>query len=152
MQKQLCLVYEEVDYGALDRWEKLLIQKAQQMAEGAYAPYSGFPVGAAVRLSDGTLFGASNQENAAYPSGLCAERVLLFYVSAQGLIPQIEALAVYAPTSPMPVSPCGGCRQVMWEYQQHTPRPWKIYLVGQSTTILRLEGVEVLLPLAFRLS
>ncbi|MGQ9863109.1 MAG: cytidine deaminase [Bacteroidia bacterium] len=151
MQKQVCLAYEEVAYTALEAWEKLLIQKAQEAVQSAYAPYSGFPVGAAARLHDGTLLKGSNQENAAFPSGLCAERVLLFSLGAQGLIAQVEALAVYAPKSPIPVSPCGACRQVMWEYQQLATRPWKIYLAGDSPTIMRLEGVETLLPWAFRL-
>jgi cytidine deaminase len=82
---------------ALPPEEQAILEQAQAAAQRAYAPYSGFAVGAAVRLRDGSIFTGNNQENLAYPSGLCAERVVLFQVGAMGKAPQIEALAVYAP-------------------------------------------------------
>lgn len=101
------MTYEELSWAELSPGEAELLKAAEAAAQKAYAPYSGFPVGAAARLIAGEIYTANNQENAAYPSGLCAERVLLFYLGAQGLVPQIQALAVCAPKLPHPVMPCG---------------------------------------------
>lgn len=149
MERKWSVSYEELTWAQLSPAEAALLTAAQAAAEKAYAPYSGFPVGAAARLLTGETYTANNQENLAYPSGLCAERVLVFYLGAQGLIPQVEALAVYAPKLPHPVMPCGACRQVLHEYQQMSLRPWTLIFAGRSPIVYRFEGVESLLPFAF---
>ncbi len=99
--------------------DKLLLEKAEEAVHKAYAPYSEFKVGAALRLANGAVIQGNNQENAAYPSGLCAERVALFYASAQFPSIAVEAIAITV-NSPnglleTPIPPCGACRQVMAE-------------------------------------
>lgn len=149
MQHQLILAYEEIARTDLLPEEKALLAAAEAAARQAYAPYSGFPVGAAARTTDKRLWASNNQENAAYPSGLCAERTLLFYLGSQQLIPAVEALAVYAPHSPGPVMPCGACRQVMYEYEQLGNQPWLLIFAGATSVVYRIRGVPTLLPLAF---
>ncbi len=149
MRHELRIVYEELLPEELEEEDKRLLKAAKAAAAHAYAPYSGFPVGAAVRLTDGRIFTGNNQENAAFPSGLCAERTVLFYVGSQALMTEIDALAVFAPKSPTPVMPCGACRQVMHEYQSHAHRPWVLIFAGASKTVYRFIGVENLLPFAF---
>ncbi len=120
-------------------------------AEKAYAPYSGFHVGAAVELVDGTLVPGSNQENAAYPSGLCAERTALFTAGAQYPDVAVRALYVVAMKDGVvqdKISPCGGCRQVILEVEHRYERPVRIYLCGR-TEYCRVESAEALLPLSF---
>ena len=120
-------------------------------AEKAYAPYSGFHVGAAAELEDGTLVPGSNQENAAYPSGLCAERTALFTAGAQRPEVAVRALYVVAMKDGViqdKISPCGGCRQVISEVEHRYERPVRIYLCGR-TEYCRVESAEALLPLSF---
>ena len=120
-------------------------------AERAYAPYSGFHVGAAAELVDGTLVPGSNQENAAYPSGLCAERTALFTAGAQHPDVSVRALYVVAMKDGVvqdKISPCGGCRQVISEVEHRYERPVRIYLCGR-TEYCRVESAEALLPLSF---
>ena len=120
-------------------------------AERAYAPYSGFHVGAAAELVDGTLVAGSNQENAAYPSGLCAERTALFTAGAQYPDVAVRALYVVAMKDGVvqdKISPCGGCRQVISEVEHRYARPVRIYLCGR-TEYCRVESAEALLPLSF---
>lgn len=120
-------------------------------AEKAYAPYSGFHVGAAAELEDGTLVPGSNQENAAYPSGLCAERTALFTAGAQRPEVAVRALYVVAMKDGVvqdKISPCGGCRQVISEVEYRYGRPIRIYLCGRET-YCRVESAEALLPLSF---
>ena len=130
-----------------------LIMKAREAAKSAYAPYSGFRVGAAVLLQNGTIITGNNQENAAYPSGLCAERTALFYASSQ--FPQIPVLAIAISTingtdTPSEIAkPCGGCRQVMAEYEDIAGGAIKIIL-DSATKILVMNGIDSLLPLRFK--
>ncbi|MCS7162591.1 MAG: cytidine deaminase [Bacteroidia bacterium] len=150
MERVWTLHYEEISWEDLSLEEREVVLAARHAAEKAYAPYSSFLVGAAARLRNGSLYLGNNQENAAYPSGLCAERVLLFSLGAQGLIPEIETLAVYATLLEEPVTPCGACRQVMYEYQRRSPTPWRLLFGGGlSPRLYRLMGAEGLLPLAF---
>ena len=118
----------------------------------AYAPYSNFKVGAAVRFEDGEIIKGSNQENAAYPSGLCAERTALFYASASRPDVPMNALAIAAAQEgkliPNPVAPCGACRQVMAQYQIKSGCPMKIFLIG-AEKIYEFDKVEALLPFIF---
>lgn len=131
--------------------ERELMEAAMGAAEGAYAPYSGFRVGAAVRLADGTVATGSNQENAAYPSGLCAERTALFSASAQKPGPAVEMLAVVGLHKGQYVeaSPCGACRQVMAEYETRYGRKMAVLCYLAGGRIRRIAGVESLLPFGF---
>ncbi|MBR9999328.1 MAG: cytidine deaminase [Cyclobacteriaceae bacterium] len=136
--------------------EKLPIMKAaEDTVKNAYAPYSGFKVGAAVLLEDGRIVSGSNQENAAYPSGLCAERVALFTAASHFPDKKIETIAVAAEDrngNPTPVTPCGSCRQVMLEYETKQHQPIEILLAGPDQTILQFNGTEALLPMGFKTS
>jgi cytidine deaminase len=129
-----------------------LMQAAEEAVKKAYAPYSGFKVGAAVQLDDGRIIAGSNQENAAYPSGLCAERVALFAAVSQFPEKKITAIAVAAQNKKgesVPVTPCGGCRQVMLEYETKQGQPFEILLPGPDKTILHFTRSEDLLPFGF---
>jgi len=143
---------EIVDTNQLQDWEKSLIAQAKMALEGSYSPYSHFRVGAAVLLENGTIITGSNQENGAYPSGLCAERVALFYAGAKYPNVPIKALAVVASNekgiTSNPVSPCGACRQVMMEYQMISGKPYSIYMVGTGK-IIKIDDVRILLPFSF---
>lgn len=131
---------------------QVLISKAKEQVENAYAPYSGFHVGAAVLLQNGALFVGSNQENAAYPSGLCAERVALFYANAQFPGVPVKALAVAAFTNNEfladPVTPCGACRQVILESETRFDNSIDIYLYG-TNCVYHIPNAHDLLPLSF---
>jgi cytidine deaminase len=141
------LTYEE-----LDAENKRLIEKAKEQVEKAYAPYSGFHVGAALLLDNGEIFAGSNQENAAYPSGLCAERVAMFYANAQYPNVAVKTLAIAAHTNGMflesPVTPCGSCRQVLLETETRFEKDITVLLYGTSEIYL-LRNVKQLLPLCF---
>ena len=136
----------------LQQADRALLSLARQACSGAYTPFSHFNVGAAVRLSDGTVVTGSNQENAAYPSGLCAERTALFYAQSQYPHLAVEALAVVAVSEGRqtedPVYPCGACRQVMLECQKRGGKPLRV-VMGGSQKIQIVENVIDLLPLAF---
>lgn len=133
--------------------EKLAWNKAKEATENAYAPYSNFLVGAALLLEDGTIHIGNNQENAAYPSGLCAERTALFGKSAVLPHMPIELIAVAARKAftyrYLVASPCGACRQVMTEYENRQGQPIKMLLQGEGSEIYRLKSVKDLLPLQF---
>ena len=133
--------------------DQILVQAAKDATNGSYAPYSSFYVGAAVRLGNGTIVMGSNQENVAFPSGLCAERTAMFAASAQHPGVPFEALAVICSRDgklmPNPGSPCGACRQVMAQYERESGRPMRI-LLGSGETQLAFTGVESLMPLIFR--
>ena len=130
-----------------------LMQEAVLARANAYAPYSNFNVGAAVLLDNGVILRGNNQENAAYPSGLCAERVAIFYASAQYPDIPIKAIAVTANThldpSETPASPCGNCRQTLAEYQQKQATSIPIIFMGASGKIVCCNSVLDLLPFAF---
>jgi len=130
-----------------------LMQEAVLARANAYAPYSNFSVGAAVLLDNGVIVRGNNQENAAYPSGLCAERVAIFYASAQYPGVPIKAIAVTANThldpSEIPASPCGNCRQTLAEYQQKQSTSIPIIFMGASGKIVYCNSVLDLLPFAF---
>jgi cytidine deaminase len=135
--------------------EAELLARALAATHTAHAPYSGFFVGCAVRLATGEVHTGNNQENAAYPSGLCAERTALFHIGSLGLGAQVRALAVRARSRHAPVStppyPCGACRQVMVEYEQIAQTPLTVLLQGEAGPILRLQGVAgKLLPFVFQ--
>ena len=139
----------------LEASKQQLINKAKEQVLKAYAPYSEFHVGAAVELENGEIFAGSNQENSAYPSGLCAERVAIFFANAQFPNVAVKTLAIAAYTNGKfleePVTPCGSCRQVLLETEQRFEKEITILLYG-SKHIYQLDNVKQLLPLCFEKS
>lgn len=132
--------------------DKQLILKAEEALHSAYAPYSAFKVGAAILLSNGMVVCGSNQENAAYPSGLCAERVAVYAAGAQCPGEKILAIAVTTSADLVdPVAPCGACRQALIEYEIRQTSHIRLLLSNPSRKIYISESIENLLPLVFRL-
>ncbi|MDM8145333.1 cytidine deaminase [Bacteroides eggerthii] len=129
-----------------------LISAAREATKRSYAPYSKFYVGAALRLANQQIVCGSNQENAAYPSGTCAERTAIFYANAQYPEQPVEALAIAAQTNgkflAQPISPCGSCRQVILETEHRFKKPIRILLYGTEGVYV-LEGIQSILPLQF---
>ncbi len=146
-------IYEVDDFLELSPKEQELIRLSRAMTQKAYAPYSEFFVGAAVLLENGEIITGSNQENGAYPSGLCAERVAVFAASAMFPGVPMKMIAVSATSSRIsltePVSPCGACRQVLLEYEVLQKKPIKVLLSKEDGKILIIEKVQDLLPLSF---
>jgi cytidine deaminase len=136
----------------LTEGEQLLVNKAREIALKAYAPYSGFHVGAALLLENGEIITGNNQENAAYPSGICAERTATFYANAQYPGIAISAIAVTACSKgkfiSQPAYPCGACRQVLLEARNKSGKAMKIILAGDDK-IEMVNDVRDLLPLPF---
>ncbi len=136
----------------LSETDKKLIVIAREVSGKAYAPYSGFFVGAAAQLDNDEIVTGNNQENAAFPSGLCAERVAVFH--ANSVFPDlgIKTLAITAHSQSglirLPVTPCGACRQVLLETEIRFGKPIRIILDGKEK-ILLFEGIENLLPFSF---
>jgi cytidine deaminase len=134
-----------------DEYRKL-VSEATVAAKSAYSPYSGFSVGAAVLLENGEIITGSNQENAAYPSGLCAERVAVFYAKAKYPDVAIKQLAVIAlkgdEVVDPPAAPCGACRQVLIEYEEQQDSPLQVLLAGKSE-VIKIETSSDLLPISF---
>jgi cytidine deaminase len=146
------VVYEFQNIDELTENDRILLAEARRITTLAYAPYSGFHVGASVLLGNGQIFTGNNQENSAYPSGLCAERVALFYANANFPDSEVVTIAVSAAKNGIrvnePVKPCGSCRQALAETEVRFGKPIRIILDGQDS-ILLLNGVESLLPLSF---
>tara|TARA_B100000780_G_scaffold278862_1_gene254090 strand:- start:10 stop:498 length:489 start_codon:yes stop_codon:yes gene_type:complete len=134
--------------------DKKLLRKAEEILEQAYSVYSGFSVGAAALLDNGEIVAANNQENIAYPSSMCAERVLFYFCKSNfpGSIIEKVAITVKAVEKIIdePISPCGSCRQVMFEYERNQENGIKILLKGEVGKVFELSCVEDLLPLAFK--
>ena len=148
------IAYKEVSGEAqLSANDRKLLKEAWLACDSAYAPYSNFHVGAALELANGLIFKGNNQENAAYPSGICAERVAVFSASSQYPGVAIRSIAVVAKTDVFnltnPVTPCGACRQVIAEYEMLAVQPIRIVLQGNLDKIWILEGISNLLPLMF---
>ena len=145
------LTFNRLKTAELSKEDRRLRDAAIAAAKRAYAPYSQFHVGAAVLLEDMSVIEGNNQENIAYPSGLCAERVALFTAGATFPEKPVRAIAIAAlkkgKMQPM-ITPCGGCRQVMLETEQRYGQPIRILLCGRDETIL-VPSVKVLLPLSF---
>lgn len=155
MKKQeITLRYLEVpDIRDLPDDEQKLVKAAREMTGKAYAPYSSFSVGAAILLQNGEIIRGANQENGAYPSGLCAERVAAF--AASSLFPRVAMtkIAVSASSTEFlletPVSPCGACRQVLLEYEASQQLPMKMLLSKVDGKIIIVEKIRDMLPLSF---
>ena len=145
--KSLFRVY---DMDELSQSDRELVSAAMEATKGSYAPYSKFRVGAAARLANGLVFTGANQENAAYPSGLCAERTTLFAANAQYPDQPVLALAIAARKGnrfmSTPISPCGACRQVISGVEDRFGHPVRILLYG-TEGIYECNGIDALLPL-----
>ena len=151
--KEIKIAY--IEYESLDQLgpeDRQLADAAIEAVSRSYAPYSNFNVGAAVMFEDGEIIKGANQENAAYPSGLCAERTALFYASAKRPDAPMKALAIAAGQNgrlcETPATPCGACRQVMAQSQLRGGQAMSVILVG-SEKIWRFDKVDDLLPLIF---
>lgn len=138
-------------YAELPEDIRILIDRAKEMTGHSYAPYSKFRVGAAILLENGEIVAGSNQENAAYPSGLCAERTAAFYASSRYPGVAFRRLAIAAATDAgfqrKPISPCGGCRQSLIEYE-HLYGPIETILFGDEETLI-FKSISDLLPFSF---
>lgn len=144
-----------LEYSGLEELEpkdRELCEAAEKALTGSYAPYSKFNVGAAIRLADGSIVTGANQENAAYPSGLCAERTAMFSAHANHPDMPMTAIAITAAQNGKLnediTAPCGACRQVMAEYQKVSGRKWTILLYGKKK-IIKLSQVDDILPFIF---
>ncbi len=151
---ELKLAFTEYELSELSAEDKNLYDKAMESAKLAYAPYSGFSVGAACLLDNGEIFTANNQENAAYPSGLCAERSLLFYVGAnrpdQIILKLVVVIKSKLKDAKKIYSPCGACRQVMAEYQNRQSQPIQLMFEAGENKVLSCSQVDDLLPYIFK--
>ena len=130
-----------------------LMEAAIEAKKNAYAPYSKFKVGAALLLENGTIITGNNQENAAYPSGMCAERVAIWKASSEYPTTKILKLAISASSSSQiltePVAPCGGCRQTLSEYELKQKDKIEVYFMGEIGKIIMTDSLLNLLPIAF---
>lgn len=137
----------------LNSEETNLMNQAHEARKAAYAPYSNFQVGAALLLENGLVIKGSNQENAAYPSGLCAERVAIFYVGANYPNQKIKKIFITAgpinKDNDLPIPPCGGCRQSIAEYELNQQSDIEIYYMGTVGAIYKSDSLKNLLPFMF---
>ena len=144
-------VFESID--ELPTSAKSLMEKAIEVKQTAYAPYSKFRVGAALLLENGKIITGNNQENAAYPSGICAERVAIWKASSDFPDQKILELAITASSSSQitnePVAPCGACRQSLSEYELKQVDEIEVYFMGEIGKVIKTHSVLDLLPIAF---
>ncbi|WP_455672501.1 cytidine deaminase [Phocaeicola sp.] len=151
-QIKLEIDIEVRSYEELTDEDRKLIDAAREATQRSYAPYSHFSVGAAALLGNGVVVTGTNQENAAYPSGLCAERTTLFYANSQYPDQPVKTLAIAARTEEdfldTPIPPCGACRQVLLETEKRFGEPMRVMLYSKKDIYI-LNGVNGLLPLSF---
>ena len=152
-QKEIKVTFEE--YASIDELnaeDRELAAEAINAMQGSYAPYSHFNVGAAVRMSNGQIVRGANQENAAFPSGLCAERTAMFAAGAKYPDKDMRSIAlaggVYGRLTEQPATPCGACRQVMAQYQTKAGKPMSVIMIG-ARRVWKFERVDDILPLIF---
>jgi len=153
VKKQILINYEQCDLTALNEMDLTLVNKAKEACENAYAPYSKFMVGASIMLESGKIIVGNNQENIAYPSGLCAERVALFTASSNFPNQKIISIAVFAQSKTFDfkeiVKPCGACRQVLLEYETKQNQDIRVLLAGREEAIIVTKAND-LLPFIFQ--
>jgi cytidine deaminase len=141
------------DISELEEVDQKLIEKAIEAKKNAYAPYSNFKVGAAILLENSTVVTGNNQENAAYPSGMCAERVAIWKVGSQFPNQKILKLAIVASSAnklvDRPVGPCGACRQTLSEYEINQKTPFEVLFMGEVGNIVKVASIQSLLPFSF---
>jgi cytidine deaminase len=144
-------VYNAID--ELNNEDAMLLQKARETTHSAYAPYSQFSVGAVARLKSGAFVHGTNQENASFPAGICAERVLLSSASSQHPAETTEAIAIsyynHNGVSDRPVSPCGICRQTLLEYEERQQQAIRLILGGMEGEVYVIPEASFLMPLSF---
>ena len=140
--------YDSVD--SLPEADRLLAEAAMKATANSFAPYSRFRVGAAARLADGRIVTGSNIESEVFPSGLCAERTLLYHCQANFADVPVEALAIASDPSPRECYPCGGCRQTILDTERRQGRPIRIIMTGGGTASV-VDSAERLLPFTFEL-
>ena len=151
--REIHITYQEYkSVEELNPEDRELAAEAIQAMSGAYAPYSHFHVGAAVRMSNGQIVRGANQENAAFPSGLCAERTAMFAASARYPDKDMLSIAlaggVMGRLATQPATPCGACRQVMAQYQAKSGKPMSVIMIS-ADRIWKFEKVDDILPLIF---
>ncbi len=152
MEKEIIIKYRECRLADLDESERRVLDAAIEATDTAYAPYSNFHVGAALLMDDGKIVKGSNQENVAYPSGLCAERTALFSagVSHSGMAVRTLAIVARNPEGKLVAAlPCGACRQVMAEQQSRQGSPMRVICYCSDEKLLVFENIESLLPFGF---
>ncbi|MBT8319314.1 MAG: cytidine deaminase [Gramella sp.] len=144
-------VYDSIDEVPADVQD--LMKKAINVRDEAYAPYSNFKVGAAIFLENEEVVVGSNQENASYPSGLCAERTAVYYAGAKYPGKRILKIAISAKSLRhkviSPVPPCGACRQALVEYEVKQEAPIELYFMGETGQVIKADSVKDILPLVF---
>ena len=154
IEKKITTTFYQTDFSSLNSEEKDLVNRSKNSLEAAYAPYSGFLVGATVLLGNGEIISGNNQENVAYPSGLCAERVAIFYAGAKFPNVKIKTIAITAVSKKFEIkdviSPCGACRQAIAEYEVKQENDIRILLHNPDDSILIVNSVSDLLPFMFK--
>lgn len=152
--KTVLTVFEDIE--ELSEIIKSLMHSAIEARKKAYAPYSGFRVGVALAMENGEVIIGNNQENASYPSGLCAERVAIYYASAKFPNATIKTIALSATSDKSnvntPVPPCGACRQAIAEYELKQKSPIAIYFMGETGNIMKADALKDILPFTFEKS
>ena len=153
-EKEIIIKYQSFEKSdELQNSDKLLLDNAKEAMKSSYSPYSNFEVGAAVRLANGEIVKGSNQENSAYPSGLCAERVAIFSAGVQFPGVEIESIAITANSGDNslngPVTPCGACCQVMLEAENNSHNSIKIIMHGEDDSCYVTNTVRSVLPFSF---
>lgn len=153
IEQEIKVKYQEfASIDELNAEDRELAHAAIEGMQGSYAPYSHFNVGAAVRMTNGQIVRGANQENAAFPSGICAERTAMFAASAKYPDKEMVSIAlaggVYGRITDEPATPCGACRQVMAQYQTRAGKPMSVIMVG-AKKVWKFEKVDDILPLIF---
>ncbi|MBN3035907.1 MAG: cytidine deaminase [Bacteroidales bacterium] len=151
------IIWWEADHTEeLDPGDRELLRVAKEASKTAYSPYSAFSVGAAVKLDNGEVITGTNQENVAYPSGLCAERVALFYASSRYPDARVQTIAIAARARDFslagPITPCGACRQVIAESEARSGHPIRLIMAAEDDKVVVVEGIRNILPLEFRVN
>ena len=144
-------IYEDIN--ELSDVDKNLMKVAVEATKTAYAPYSGFNVGAALLMEDGSIIIGNNQENAAYPSGMCAERVAIWKAGSSFPNKKVKKIAITAVSSnkqlDKPVGPCGACRQTLLEYEINQKEDVEIFFMGEIGNVVKTSSIASLLPFSF---
>ena len=144
-------IYEDIN--ELSDEDKNLMKVAVEATKTAYAPYSGFNVGAALLMEDGSIIIGNNQENAAYPSGMCAERVAIWKAGSSFPNKKVKKIAITAVSSnkqlDKPVGPCGACRQTLLEYEINQKEDVEVFFMGEIGNVVKTSSIASLLPFSF---
>lgn len=151
-KKNLSIPYTSfANFNELPKFWQDLVNEAETSLQRAYAPYSKFKVGAAIRLTNGKTITGTNQENAAFPSGLCAERVAVFHALSEYPDTSFEGIAVITSANDKLAAPCGGCRQVLMDTELNRTGSFPVLFPGENGSWLLFESVKDLFPFGFNL-